>query len=102
MRLQATTQLTVSAATMSRVLTKLGLPREKTFRAAEHERPAIQQQRTAFLMRLQQMAPEDLRFLEESGSHQAMTRVYARAPRGQRAHAPTPVNRGGHITMVAA
>ena len=29
MRLQATTQLTVSSATMSRVLTKLGLPRKK-------------------------------------------------------------------------
>jgi transposase len=102
MRLQATTQLTVSSATMSRILTKLGLPRKKTFRAAEQERPAVQRQRAAFLTRLQQMAPEDLLFLDEAGSNQAMTRAYARAPRGQRAYAPKPVNRGVHITMLAA
>jgi transposase len=102
MRLQATTQLTVSAATMSRVLTKLGLPRKKTFRAAEQERPDIQRQRAAFFTRIQQMAPDDLLFLDESGSNQAMTRAYVRAPRGQRAHATKPVNCGVHLTMVAA
>ena len=48
------------------------------------------------------MAPEDLLLLDESGSNQAMPRLYARAPRGQRAHASKPVNRGVHITMVAA
>src|SRR3712207_5460303 len=31
-----------------------------------------------------------------------MTRLYARAPRGQRAQATKPVNRGGHVTMLGA
>jgi transposase len=31
-----------------------------------------------------------------------MARDYARAPRGQRAHATKPVNRGRHITMLGA
>jgi len=31
-----------------------------------------------------------------------MSRLYARAPRGQRALAPKPVNRGCHITMLGA
>jgi transposase len=31
-----------------------------------------------------------------------MTRLYARAPRGQRAHATKPVNRGRHLTRLGA
>ena len=31
-----------------------------------------------------------------------MTRLYARAPRGQRARATKPVNRGRHLTMLGA
>jgi transposase len=31
-----------------------------------------------------------------------MTRLYARAPRGQRAQATKPVNRGCHVTMLGA
>jgi transposase len=31
-----------------------------------------------------------------------MTRLYARAPRGQRAYATKPVNRGRHLTMLGA
>jgi transposase len=41
-------------------------------------------------------------FLDEAGCHQAMTRLYARAPRGQRAQATKPVNRGRHVTMLGA
>jgi transposase len=46
------------------------------------------------------LAPEDLVFLDEAGCHQALTRLDARAPRGQRAQATQPVNRGRHITML--
>jgi transposase len=38
--------------------------------------------------------------IDEAGCHQAMTRLYARAPRGQRAQATKPVNRGRHVTML--
>jgi transposase len=66
------------------------------------ERPDIQQQRVDFLHILHQVALEDVLFLDEAGSHQAMARDYARAPRGQRAHATKPVNRGRHVTMLGA
>jgi transposase len=46
------------------------------------------------------LAAEDLVFLDEAGCHQALTRLYARAPGGQRAQATRPVNRGRHITML--
>jgi transposase len=48
------------------------------------------------------LAPEDCIFIDEAGCHQAMTRLYARAPRGQRAQATKPVNRGRHVTMLGA
>lgn len=40
-------------------------------------------------------------FLDESGTHMAMTPRYARAPRGQRAHGRVPRNWGGNVTLVA-
>lgn len=46
--------------------------------------------------------PEDLVFLDETGSHLGYTPTHARAPRGQRAHATAPANRGENKTVVAA
>jgi hypothetical protein len=60
----------------------------------------VQRQRAGFQETVKLLAPEDLVFLDEAGCHQAMTRLYARAPRGQRAQATKPVNRGRHITML--
>lgn len=55
-----------------------------------------------FLATLQSLAPADLVFLDETGSNLAMARDYARAPRGQRAYATKPVNRGGRVTLLGA
>jgi DDE superfamily endonuclease len=41
-------------------------------------------------------------FVDESGFHTSMTRLYARAPRGQRAYAKVPRNRGKNTTLIAA
>ncbi len=62
----------------------------------------MQRQRAAFQTTVKPLAPDDLVFLDEAGCPQAMTRLYARAPRGQRAQATKPVNRGRHITMLGA
>jgi transposase len=62
----------------------------------------VQRQRAAFQDTVKPLAPDDLIFLDEAGCHQAMTRLYARAPRGQRAQATKPVNRGRPITMLGA
>jgi len=46
--------------------------------------------------------PEDLVFLDETGSNLGHTPTHARAPRGQRAYATAPANRGENKTVVAA
>jgi hypothetical protein len=46
------------------------------------------------------LAPADLVFVDETGSNLAMARAYARAPRGQRAYATKPVNRGSRVTIL--
>ncbi len=51
------------------------------------------------------MAPvrrEDLVFLDETGSHLGYTPTHAWAPRGQRAYATAPANRGENETVVAS
>ncbi len=41
-------------------------------------------------------------FVDESGFHTSMTRLYARAPRGHRAYGKVPRNRGKNTTLIAA
>jgi hypothetical protein len=41
-------------------------------------------------------------FVEESGFHTSMTRLYARAPRGERAYGKVPRNRGKNETLIAS
>jgi transposase len=41
-------------------------------------------------------------FVDESGMHTSMTRLYARAPRGKRAYGKVPRNRGKNTTLIAA
>ena len=53
----------------------------------------------AFAKRLD---PLRLVFLDEAGSHIAMTRDYGRAPRGERVHGSVPRNRGEVTTMLGA
>lgn len=45
---------------------------------------------------------EDLIFIDEAGINLAMARLYARAPRGERAYASQPVNYGDNVTMLGA
>src|SRR2546421_6127488 len=41
-------------------------------------------------------------FLDESGSNIALTRLYARAPKGKRARGSIPRNRGKNMTLIAS
>jgi len=58
--------------------------------------------RTAWRTEVAEVRPEDLVFVDETGSHLSYTSIYAWAPRGQRAYAAAPVNRGENKTVVAA
>ncbi len=41
-------------------------------------------------------------FVDESGFHTSMTRLYARAPKAKRAHGKVPRNPGKNTTLIAA
>lgn len=54
---------------------------------------------------VEQMSGVDVRrlvFVDESGTHTSLARLYARARRGQRAHVRVPRNHGTNTTLVAA
>lgn len=83
--------LSCSLMTISRALSKLGLPRkQKVPRAPEQDRPDVQEQRREFRERLAGVDPERLVFVDECGANTAMTRTSGRAPAGQRVYDTTP------------
>ena len=93
--------LSCSLMTISRALSRLGLPRKKkTPRAEQQGRPDVQEQRRTFCEGLAGVDPRRLVFVDECGANTAMTRTYGRAPAGQRVNTNTP----GHwesITLIS-
>lgn len=80
-----------STMTISRALNDLGLPRKKKVpRAAEQSSPEVQEQRRAFCEALAGVDPQRLVFVDECGANTAMTRMYGRAPAGQRVYTDAP------------
>jgi transposase len=73
-------------------------PEKKSLGASERD----EAKRAAWRDELAAVRPEDLVFLDETGSHLGYTPTHAWAPRGQRAHAAAPVNRGENKTVIAA
>src|SRR3954454_403331 len=80
-----------SLATISRALSRLGLPRKKEApRAAEQDSPEVRERRRGSCEALAGAGPRRLVFVDECGANTAMTRTHGRAPRGQRVYADTP------------
>ena len=73
-------------------------PKKKSLKASERKEAA----RVAWRAEVATVRPEDLVFLDETGSNLGYTPTHARAPRGQRAYATAPANRGENKTVVAA
>src|SRR3954463_13114491 len=66
-----------STMTISRALRKLGLPRKKKVpRAAEQDRPEVQQRRREFREELAGLDPRRLAFVDECGADTAMARTH--------------------------
>ena len=51
---------------------------------------------------MNQLETKDLVFVDETGVNIAMTRRYARAPKGERVYAAAPVNKGKNVTVLGA
>lgn len=66
------------------------MAQKKTLRASEQDRADIQAERAVFCERIAQLDPKELVFIDETGITTAMTRRYARAPRGERARGSAP------------
>lgn len=76
--------------------------KKKTLTATEQAEPRIQELRRTFIELAKTLDPQRLVFIDEAGSHIAMTRDYARAPRGVRAVGSVPRNAGTVTTMIGA
>lgn len=102
-QLQEKTMITVSLSTMGRVLEQLNLSRKKkTLHATEKDSLRVQQARLDYWERIREIDPEDLVFIDESGINLAMTRLYARSLRGERAIGERPQQRGQNVSIVDA
>jgi transposase len=84
-----------------RTLRKLKITRKKkVLYAQEQQKPEVQQKRLDFAKEVTNLNPEQLVFVDESGTTTAMTRPYGRAPEGERIVGSVP----GHwesLTLIA-
>ena len=72
--------------------------KKKTLRASEQK----EAERAAWRTQAADLPSQDLVFIDETGSHIAMTPLYAYAPRGERAVGKVPRNYGAIMTLIAS
>lgn len=58
--------------------------------------------RTAYREQIKQLDANQVVVVDECGSNIALTPLYARSPKGQRAYGSVPRNRGKNLTLIAA
>lgn len=68
---------------------------------AEKESEQIQLLRLEFWQLLEGIPSENLIFIDESGINLSLVRLFARSPKGQRAHAPRPHKRGKNVSLIS-
>jgi transposase len=64
--------------------------KKKVLHAQERDTPRTKRKRRDFRRRIAQVAPKDLVFVDETGATTAMTRLYGRAPIGERVEGAVP------------
>jgi transposase len=80
-----------SIMTIFRALERNKITRKKkTYHADERDSPRVQKQREQFQEAMASVAPEHLVFIDETGATTAMSRLYGRAPIGERLPASVP------------
>jgi len=75
---------------------------KKSRHASERDTARVQQARAADQQGVAPVAPQRLKCIDASGVNRALTRVYGRAPRGERVIGAVPQHYGAHVTMLAA
>ena len=96
---EAEQHMKVSPATMSRAICHLNWTRKKkTLGASERSEEA----RDVWRKQAKALDAKQLVFLDECGSHIALTPLYARSPKGERAYGSVPRNRRANVTLLAS
>jgi transposase len=96
---QAAYGIEVSPASISRARAALGwMRKKKTLRASEQNEVS----RAVWREQAHELPGQSLVFVDETGSHIAMTPLYAYAPKGQRAVGKVPRNYGATMTLIAS
>jgi transposase len=75
---------------------------KKSLHASERDTPRVQQARQDYREKLAALDFQRLKFIDESGVNLAMTRLYGRAPAGERVVGSVPQNYGQSVTMLGA
>jgi transposase len=84
---------------MSRAIQHLNWTRKKkTLRASEQK----EEDRAAWREQAQTLDAGKLVFIDECGSNIALTRLYARSPKGKRVYGAVPRNKRANITLLAS
>ena len=102
-QLEQKTGVLIGRSTTDRMLKKLNLTvKKKTLHPTEKESERVQQQRLEFWKLMQNVLAKDLIFIDESGINLALTRLFARSPKGQRARGTRPQKRGKNVSLISA
>jgi transposase len=96
-------RLPASRVTVWRALRRLRISRKKTaVHASERDRPDVAAARRRWPEKVAGVKPEDLAFLDETGTNTAMQRTHGYAPRGERVVAKAPLGGWKAVTFVGA
>jgi transposase len=76
--------------------------KKKSLHASERDTERVQQARPSYQAEIAPLAPHRFKFLDASGVNLALTRLYGRAPRGERVMGAVPQNDGAKVTILAA
>jgi transposase len=75
-------------------------PKKKSLHASERDTPRVQQARQDYRQQITALDLRRVKFVDEAGVNLAMTRLYGRAPAGERAMGSVPQNYGPNVTML--
>jgi hypothetical protein len=62
----------------------------------------VQRKRAEYWHLIQGILAKDMIFIDESGINLAMTRLFARSPKGERARGKRPSKRGQNVSLIGA
>jgi transposase len=75
---------------------------KKTLLSSEQQDPTVQKQRKAWQRKVKDIEPGRFKFLDQTNAKTTFTRVFARAPRGQRVREYVPDGRWESLTLMGS